>query len=49
MTVFIEEDLLTNFPARQLGLYRKVIKEYGDATIYISDMAYDIKSTLSSL
>lgn len=43
MTVFIEADLLTNFPARQLGLYRKVVKEYGDATIYISDMAYDIK------
>lgn len=43
MTVFIEEDLLTNFPARQLGLYRKAIKEYGDTTIYISDEAYDIK------
>ncbi|HBC99406.1 MAG TPA: hypothetical protein DC053_08675 [Lachnoclostridium sp.] len=43
MTVFIEEDLLTNFPTRQLGLYRKVVKEYGDKTIYISDEAYDIK------
>ncbi len=43
MTVFIEADLLTNFPTSQLGLYRKVVKEYGDTTIYISDVAYDIK------
>ncbi|WP_186423010.1 hypothetical protein [Lacrimispora celerecrescens] len=43
MTEFIEEDLLTNFPDQQLGLYRKVVKEYGDTTIYISDEAYDIK------
>jgi hypothetical protein len=43
MTDFIEVDLLANFPARQLGLYRKVVKEYGDTTIYISDVAYDTK------
>ncbi|WP_395546783.1 MULTISPECIES: hypothetical protein [unclassified Lacrimispora] len=42
MTEFIEVDLLANFPARQLGLYQKVVKEYGDTTIYISDEAYDI-------
>jgi hypothetical protein len=45
LNVFIEEDLLTNFPARQLGLYRKAVKEYGDTTIYISDVAYDIKGS----
>lgn len=42
MTPFTEDNLLTNFPARQLSLYLKAVEEYGDTTIYISGVAYDI-------
>lgn len=42
MAEFTEDNLLTNFHARQLSLYLKAVEEYGDTTIYISSVAYDI-------
>lgn len=38
---FEEENLLTNFSEKDLPLYEKVIEEFGDNSLYISEEAYD--------
>jgi hypothetical protein len=39
---FHENDLLTNFSKKDLPIYEKAVKEYGDTDLFISHKANDI-------